>query len=350
MNKGAATYGNIHDHQESLAKLSTEMHFQHHPALLAKFGKEGKEKCIQDSVFHFLYLAESVRTGHEEIFTGYLQWVAGMLAARHVPCGVLTDNLRYMGHACDTLLPAADLQLTQRYISNGLDRLSNLEPLPATWLTEYNPLREAAEQYLFLLLGGKRKEALALINELTNTGQTIPAIYEYVFAATQYEVGLLWQTNKITVAHEHYCTAATQMIMSSLYPYIFESKKKEAKLVACTIAGDYHEIGIRMVSDMFELDGWNTYYLGSGMPDVNILTALKEQAADVFALSVTMAYHVSRADKLIKKIRADKELNKLKILVGGYAFNIPGLWKDCGADGMANTASEAIDTANKMIA
>lgn len=121
-------------------------------------------------------------------------------------------------------------------------------------------------------------------------------------------------------------------------------------MMACTISGDLHEFGIRMVSDMFELDGWDTYYLGANMPDMNVITALKEQKIDVLALSVTMPFHLGKAENLIKKIRNDKSLEKLIIILGGYTFNIDrNLWKRIGADGMAENSKDAVLLANKLI-
>ena len=75
-----------------------------------------------------------------------------------------------------------------------------------------------------------------------------------------------WQMNRLTVAQEHYCTAATQMIMSQLYPYIFEGERNGRVLVATCVAENLHEIGVRMVTDFFEMDGWDTFYLGANVP------------------------------------------------------------------------------------
>src|SRR5690606_1855997 len=116
--------------------------------------------------------------------------------------------------------------------------------------------------------------------------------YQHIFQPSQYEVGRLWQCNKITVAHEHYCTAATQLIMSGLYSYIFSADRIGKTLVACSISGELHELGIRMVTDFFEMDGWDTYYLGASMPDRQLIEALIEHNADVLAISVTLPTHV----------------------------------------------------------
>ncbi|MDZ7717010.1 MAG: B12-binding domain-containing protein [Balneolaceae bacterium] len=106
-----------------------------------------------------------------------------------------------------------------------------------------------------LLLTGNRKKAARLIEKLVDDGTSIKDIYEHIFQKTQYEVGALWQTNQITVAHEHYCTAATQLIMSQLYPKIFTTEKTGKRLVSCSVGNELHEIGIRMVTDFFEMEG-----------------------------------------------------------------------------------------------
>jgi methanogenic corrinoid protein MtbC1 len=109
-------------------------------------------------------------------------------------------------------------------------------------------------------------------------------------------------------------------------------------------------MGIRMVSDFFEMDGWDTYYMGANMPDIDIIAAIKEQQADILAISVTMPIHVSKAEKLIKKIRSDETLTKLKIIVGGYPFSlVTGLWNRIGADGSAKNAKESVALANYLI-
>ena len=97
-------------------------------------------------------------------------------------------------------------------------------------------------------------------------GTSVHDIYLHVFQRSQYEVGRLWQTNQISVGQEHLCTAATQLIMSQLYPLIFGTERKNRRIVAACVGGDLHEIGIRMVADFFEMDGWDTFYLGADVP------------------------------------------------------------------------------------
>lgn len=207
-----------------------------------------------------------------------------------------------------------------------------------------------ARDYLELILDGKREEASKYIFELLEAGTTIKELYLHVFQAAQHEIGRLWQMNRISVAQEHYCTAATQLIMSQLYPYIFQGEKTGNRLIATCVSGELHEIGIRMVADFFELDGWDTYYLGANMPGEEIVGAIIEQNAKILAVSVTMTYNTSLAEQLITQVRETPECNQVKIMAGGFPFLINrGLYAEIGADATAADAEKAVKTARNLI-
>jgi methanogenic corrinoid protein MtbC1 len=337
-------------HKEELAELVTSMHFQRHPELDERYGEEGRKKCYEDAIYHLDYLEQAVRVESEELFNNYLHWARTMLQERDIPKSDLVDNMVILREAIKKVLPDAEASLLVEYVNEGLSSLQNTDAEEITFLDEDDPLFDEAREYLDLLLAGKRKEASQLIQVLVNDGTAIKDIYEHIFQKTQYEVGALWQTNQITVAHEHYCTAATQLIMSQLYPKIFAMEKSEKRLVACSVSNELHEIGIRMVTDFFEMEGWDTHYLGANMPDSHLIKSVKEKNTDVLALSVTLPLHISRTKNLIERVRKEKELENLKIMVGGYPFKmVPDLWKKIGADASAGSAHEAIEIANKLI-
>ncbi len=215
-----------------------------------------------------------------------------------------------------------------------------------------NHLSLFAQNYLDHLLKGDRNEALSLVLDEVKSGVPVKEIYVQVFQPVQYEIGRLWQTNKISVAQEHYCTGATQLVMAQLYPYLFTGEKKSKKLVTACVPGELHEMGARMVTDFFEMQGWDTYYLGANMPIESVVHYLSEIKPQCLAISATMTFHVSAVEEMIRKIRSAPDVSpKLIILVGGYPFKIAdGLWASVGADGYAPSATEAIELANKLTA
>ena len=168
-----------------------------------------------------------------------------------------------------------------------------------------------------------------------------------MFQPAQYEVGRLWATHDISVAQAHYCTAATQVVMSKLYPHIFAVAGQDGTLVATCASGDLHEIGNRMVADFFEMNGWDTYFLGANTPVADVVAAVIDRKADVLAISVTISAYLPEVSALIKAVRARADCSTVAVLVGGRPFNsAPDLWQQVGADGTAADAQAAVKLAN----
>lgn len=214
---------------------------------------------------------------------------------------------------------------------------------------ESGSLAGLSKMYLDALLRVQRDAASRMIIKAIEDGVDIKDIYIHVFESSQHEIGRLWQTNQITVAQEHFCTAATQMIMSQLYPYIFRGDKIGRKMVAACVSGELHEVGVRMVADIFEMEGWDTYYLGANTPAESILETLKDLEPDLIAISASIHYNIGAVKDLIDLIRKSS-LKQVKVLVGGRPFLLaPELWKKVGADGCPHNAIEAISLANELI-
>ncbi len=171
---------------------------------------------------------------------------------------------------------------------------------------------------------------------------SIKEVYCHIFEPCQYEIGRLWQSNVVSVAQEHYCTAFTQLIMSQLYPYIFRSDRTvRGTIVAACVSGELHEIGARMLCDLLEMEGWNTIYLGANVPTAGIVDVLRDNHSDILAVSASMTFHIRAVREVIAAVRLASP--PTRILVGGYAFKIaPGLWRDVGADYWTKDAVDAI--------
>ncbi len=212
------------------------------------------------------------------------------------------------------------------------------------------PLSKLADGYLALLLAGDRQKAYRLIRQAISEGLTIRDLYLEIFQQVQYEVGRLWLINKISVAEEHFCTAATQSLMLELYPEIISSSGTGAKLIAACVGPELHELGVRMVTDFFEMDGWDTWYLGAAVSDMQLIEAIKDKQPDLVALSATMSYHIPKVAELIKTIRQAFPDKTPLLMVGGVPFNAtPELWRTVGADLWAANAEHAVKVARDSI-
>lgn len=333
-----------------LAEAITARHYELQPDLAARYGAAGRVKCRQDADFHLSYLADAISVDLPALFVDYVAWAKVMLAGRGIPQEDLARNLEVLREVLLRELPADQALLAVEYVEIGLRQLPDVSLEIPTRIRQDEPLAELAGAYLQALLRGERHVASRLVLEAVESGTSVRDIYLHVFQRAQHEVGCLWQANRLSVAQEHYCTAATQLIMSQLYPYVFAGQRNGHTLVATCVAGDLHEIGVRMVSDFFEMDGWDTFYLGANTPTVSLLRTVEERGADLLAVSATMTFHLRAVKELISAVRGTPSGERLKILVGGYPFNLsPDLWRIVGADAWGRDALESVVVADRLL-
>ena len=339
------------DARTALAAAVTERHYALNPDLERRFGAAGREKCLQDAHYHLSYLAESLGSALPTLFADYVAWAKVMLEARGVPASDLARNLEVIREVVRERLPGEEGELAARYIEEARARLPQVPPDLPAFVSDGEPHAALARALIEALLAGRRHEASRLILEAVDGGVSVRDVYLHVFQRSQREVGRLWQLNLLSVAQEHYCTAATQLVMSQLYPRIFSAERNGHTLVATCVAGDLHEIGLRMVADFFEMEGWDTFYVGANAPAASVVQVVVERGADVLAVSATITSHVRQLRELVAAVRADEAARGVKILAGGYPFNVaPGLWREVGADASAADAAGAVETAARLLA
>ncbi|WNQ10086.1 cobalamin-dependent protein [Paenibacillus aurantius] len=334
---------------EELAEEVTARQYSRQPDLTARFGASGRIRTRQDSVYNLQYLAESVLVDSPSLFVHYIAWLKTLLDGYQVSVEELRVNLQCMEEVIQAHVKEPERGTLLDYLRLGRQQLTAAET-PSSFLKEDQPLAEETKLYLQALLNGDRRSASQLITRLVEDKVPLRDLYLYIFQTTQHEIGRLWQTNRIQVAQEHFCTAATQMIMSQLYPYLFTSPRKSYTLVSACVGKEMHEVGLRVLTDLFELEGWDTYYLGANVPARSVIHSLIHHKADVIAISATMTYHVHLVEELISQIRGNPECAGVRIIVGGLPFNIDSkLWKRVGADGWASDAEEAVRVAEGLL-
>jgi MerR family transcriptional regulator, light-induced transcriptional regulator len=210
-------------------------------------------------------------------------------------------------------------------------------------------LLAVSRQYVDLLRHAERQAAIDLVLRAADE-HPVEHIYTRLLQEAQYEVGRLWEANEISVAQEHYTTAVTQLIMSLLYPRICATPKTRGAFIGVCVESELHEVGIRMVCDLFELRGWQSFYLGSSMPPAELLRFIEQKRPDVIGISAIYDGNVQSARQLIAQLRSIGA-SGVTILAGGRPFlRQPELWREIGADGTAADAAASVEIAESLLA
>ncbi|MBD3194168.1 MAG: hypothetical protein GF317_03880 [Candidatus Lokiarchaeota archaeon] len=334
---------------ENLVTKILDKTFNRLPGLKEKYEKYEKEKALEDINFHLDHLFTCYSLGKPKLFNEYVSWTRSLLETRGITYKEIKITFETIKDILFSKLPERVCLDIREYFEiiedNALNKKIKVETLLDSQTKLEDPL---AVEYLDALLNKSRKEATELILNALNIEYTIKDLYLRVIQPVQYEIGRLWQLNELSVAKEHYCTATTQMIISNLYPFIFSTAKIDKTLIATSISKDLHEVGIRIVADFFEMEGWNTYFLGANTPIKSIINEIKEKNVDLLAVSATLIIYVEAIQDLIQTIK-DENID-VKVLVGGYPFNLdPNLWQEIGADAFAPDPESAISIGNNLV-
>lgn len=305
--------------------------------LADRFGPLGRQRCLEDARFHLQYLAVALDAGSAEMFLDYVGWVKVMLAKRNVTERDLVRNLEVTG----TVL--RDLPDARAMLATAIAQLAAMPDDVASLLDPRAPLWPVASAYLTALLRGSRRDALQLVTGALDQGASLRDVYRHVFEPVQQEIGRLWQLNQVTVAQEHFCTAATQHIMTQLYARVFAGERTDRRAMAMCVGGELHEVGLRIITDLLELEGWQTWYLGASVPPAAAVQLCVEQKTDVLLVSATLPPHIAGVAEVVRLFKGRRELDRARVIVGGRAFrSTPELWRRIGADGYASNADECL--------
>lgn len=127
-------------------------------------------------------------------------------------------------------------------------------------------------------------------------------IFWEVFIPLLNELGLLWQTDTISPAHEHFIT---NLIKQKIYTstekiQTIEPSKKDKVFVLFLPENEIHEIGLLFINYEIILRGYKTVYLGQTMPLENLVDLKKYYTNLHFLSYFTVVPTKDRMEQYIK--------------------------------------------------
>ena len=191
-------------------------------------------------------------------------------------------------------------------------------------------------------------DVIAASNEVLELGlDAYEAIMEGL-AKGMNEAGRLWDEEEYFVPELLLCADALYAGLGILKPHVKLEDQQNTKgvVVIGTVQGDVHDIGKNLVKMMFDVAGFEVHDLGK---DVELEKFVEEQLktnANLVCLSAMMTTSMLGMEKIIKMIR-DKNPN-VKIMIGGAPVT-GEIVNQYGADGTADSASNALKEALKMV-
>ncbi|UCE15629.1 MAG: corrinoid protein [Candidatus Bathyarchaeota archaeon] len=137
--------------------------------------------------------------------------------------------------------------------------------------------------------------------------------------------------------------------LNVLLPLISEGKISKKGIVICgTVKGDIHDIGKNILAALFSANGFDVHDLGVDVSTSKFIEEAEKVKADVIALSALMSSTIGGQKDVIDYLKETGKREEFIVMVGGGPTTRE--WtEEIGADGYAETATEAVKVASELI-
>ncbi|HEU4400893.1 MAG TPA: corrinoid protein [Candidatus Polarisedimenticolia bacterium] len=126
-------------------------------------------------------------------------------------------------------------------------------------------------------------------------------------------------------------------------------REVQGNVLACTVQGDIHDIGKRIVCTMLSANGFQVVDLGVNVKIDRFVEEIKTRKPDIVAMSALLTTTAPNQGKVIKLLSKEGIRGDYIVMVGGAPTSAS--WaKEIGADGYGENATEAVRVAKELMA
>lgn len=316
------------------------------PGVSDRWGPPAFAHWVENIESRLAILAAALGSGEPDALGRSIAWARVAFGSRNAPEHDLRLSLECLRGVLDANLPPLARDAALGALDDALAEFDAPSAEPPSFLSVETPHGQLAARYLATLLEGNRRAAIKLVIDATASGLAPLEAFEQVLEPVQRELGRMWLAGEIHVGEEHFATATTLQVMALVSAHAVASMPEPSgkRVLAAAVDGNLHELGVRMIADVFELEGWSSIYLGASIPAPDLAQSVRDFGVDLIALSVALPVQLGSARDTIAHLRADPELAPIPIILGGGGLlELPDAWRSLGADGFARTAREAVE-------
>ena len=168
------------------------------------------------------------------------------------------------------------------------------------------------------LLAGNEGVVRQALAEGRGRGADFALLASDVVGPALFEVGEMWRRGEVSVAEEHLATALVARSFSQLSAEIAPPATGSPRILFSCLEGEFHDLGIRILSDVAREMEWEAENLGANVPRRAMVEFIAVRRPEAVGLSICLAGHVPEAVRTIDEIR--RAAPGAKILVGGRAL------------------------------
>jgi DNA-binding transcriptional MerR regulator len=170
--------------------------------------------------------------------------------------------------------------------------------------------------FLDQVLAGDGAGATTTILEADALGMPLDQLFGEVIEPALIEVGNRWQHGTVLVAQEKTVSELVRDLVAELSIRHLASRPDAPDVVAACVAGERHELGLRMLAGLLRADGYRVQYLGADVASEFLADAVRLHEPAAVLLSARFATSEPALAEAVAAVRK-VAVASLPIVVGG---------------------------------
>jgi MerR family transcriptional regulator, light-induced transcriptional regulator len=277
----------------------------------------------------------------------YLRWLASVLRSRSIPDDHLALSLDYLVETIGGRLSEVDAAALASVVANAKSALLDEAPAATSEIAAMPAAWEECDAFYDAMVSGDRLKALEIFRQAIAAGRGFIDTELHLVQPTFYRIGEGWQENKVSIAQEHLATVIAHSMLAREFAHAQPEPRVDRKAVLACVEGNHHALGLQMVADAFELQGWEVRNIGANTPTSALVGFVREDDPHLVGLSAAMPHHLPAARAAIARLRSELGEACPPLMLGGLAINqFKPLSKMLGADCTAGDARAAAEAAS----
>jgi 5-methyltetrahydrofolate--homocysteine methyltransferase len=199
------------------------------------------------------------------------------------------------------------------------------------------------------VVSGNAKATLAITQQALTEGIDPLKLVNECMVPAMDEVGRRFECNEYFVPELLISARAMKAALDLIRPLLTARGDKPVGRVAVgTVKGDLHDIGKNLVASLLEGGGFEVIDLGVNVAPEKFIAAVKEQQADIVAMSALLTTTMPAMKTTIEALKQAGVRDRVKVLIGGAPIT-QKYAEEIGADGYSENAVGAVALAKKAV-
>ncbi|MBL0014053.1 MAG: MerR family transcriptional regulator [Flavobacterium sp.] len=171
-------------------------------------------------------------------------------------------------------------------------------------ISEKSAKSHAISAFKMAMMNFDQAQFFATYNSLLAEKSFREVFYD-VFIPLMTELGLLWQSDTITPAHEHFISylIKQKLLINTEKVQVLEPTKTDKIFVLYLPMNEIHELGLMYLNYEILLHGYKTIYLGESVPTENLKDLNKYFDSIVFISYMTVQPDKDSVNEYVKEIQ-----------------------------------------------